>query len=326
MFSSRLWIWIVLLACMNGVAQAGPPLTPEEQRVMERYQRIRWQQGEGLYSIGSQATIRLPRGFQLADPAGAQDYMELNGNPPDPNCLGIVTLTDNPFTWFLVFTYTDTGRVDESDASSINPDELLKQIRDNTIVANEQRKRAAQEQLFVDGWITPPRYNTSTKRLEWACRMHSENGHLNANWDTRILGRHGVMSVKLVAPPDQIESLLPMVNGLLQGVAFKAGQDYASWQQGDKVAAFGMAALVTGSTTAVAAKLGFFQKFGLFIAKFFYVIVAAVGAVFWRFFGGSSDSATSADPLKAGNADSPFPPRPGLPAPSPQESEKAGEI
>lgn len=292
-------------------------LTPEQQRFLERYRQIRWQQGPGRFAVGSQATIQLPQGFQITDLAGASIYLSLHGNPSDSSLQSVVTKADDPITTFLVFTYADIGKVDDSDASSINADELLNQIRANTIATNELRKQAGQEQLFVDGWIIPPRYNTTTKRLEWACRSHSESGEPGANWDTRILGRSGVMSVKLVAPPEQIESLLPVINGLLQGFSYTHGNDYASWRSGDKVAAFGVAALVTGSTTAVAVKLGLFQKLWLFIAKFFYVIVPVLGGLCWRFLGGQPKKTASTKPSTGNPGSSSTPPWPALPPPPP---------
>lgn len=330
MFHRPFWMGILCLMGLNHIAGnllaalADPPPTAEKRRLIELSQQIRWQQGPGRFAVGSQATIQLPRGFQITDHAGAQIYMEIQGNPSNSSYQSIVTLTENPFVDFLVFMYDNSGKVDDSDANSIDANELLDQLRANTIAGNVQRKQAGQESLFVDGWIIPPHYNTAAKRLEWAYRMHSEKVYGNANWDTRILGRHGVMSVKLVASPDQIESILPGVNQLLQGFSFNTGSDYAAWRSGDKVAAFGVAALVTGSTTAVATKLGFFQKFGLFLAKFFYVIVAGLGAVFWRFFGGSSKRMSETDPLKAGTPDLTLPPRPALPAPRSPDSERAG--
>ncbi|ADG66920.1 Uncharacterized membrane-anchored protein-like protein [Planctopirus limnophila DSM 3776] len=324
MLQHRFWFTVVCILVFSGLperliaAPADPPLTPEQRRILERFQQISWQKGPGRFAVGPQATIQIPDGFQITNSAGAQIYMELSGNPPSANIQSVVTFTEEPFGFYLIFSYEDSGKVDDRDASNLNADELLKQLRENTNAGNAHRKQLGLEPLYIDRWIIPPRYNSTTKQLEWALRGHSESGNPVANWDTRILGRYGMMSVKLVMTnPDEIESVIPGVNQLLQGFSFNAGSDYASWQPGDKVAALGVTALVAGSTTAVAAKLGFFQKMGVFIFKYIYLILAALGAVGARFLGKSASNSSPSDSV-AMNRDSALPRPPTLPGPRPR--------
>ncbi len=324
MWQIRFWFTVVCILVFSGLperliaAPADPPLTSEQRRILERFQQISWQKGPGRFAVGPQATIQIPEGFQITNSAGAQIYVELNGNPPSADIQSVVTLTEEPFGLYLIFYYEDSGKVDDRDASTLNPEVILTQLRENTITGNTNRKQLGLEPLYIDRWIVPPRYNSTTKQLEWALRGHSESGNPIANWDTKILGRYGMMSVKLVMTnPDEIESVIPGVNQLLQGFSFNAGSDYASWQPGDKVAALGVTALVAGSTTAVAAKLGFFQKLGVFIFKYIYLILAAFGAIGARFIGKAASTSSTSDP-GVKNHDSALPRPPALPGPRPR--------
>ena len=54
--------------------------------------------------------------------------------------------------------------------------------------------------------------------------------------------------------------VVPLVKGILTGFRFREGQRYAEWRSGDKVAQYGLGALVVGGGTAVAAKTGLLAK------------------------------------------------------------------
>jgi uncharacterized membrane-anchored protein len=64
---------------------------------------------------------------------------------------------------------------------------------------------------------------------------------------------------------------------VLAGYDFNPGDRYSEFQEGDKVAAYGLGALVVGGAAAVAAKTGIWKALG----KFLWIGIAAVGAVVW---------------------------------------------
>ena len=96
------------------------------------------------------------------------------------------------------------------------------------------------------------------------------------NYNTRLLGRRGVMEVQLVVDPDKLSTSLPEFKQLLKGFQFKTGEKYAEYRQGDKLATYGLAALVTGGAVAVAAKTGLLTAAILFFKKFAKLLVVAV--------------------------------------------------
>ena len=130
--------------------------------------------------------------------------------------------------------------------------------------------------MTIVGWEMKPRYDETTHNLEWAIRGESE-GKPVVNFNTRLLGRKGVMRVTLVEDPSALEATLPLFKQALGGFSYKEGSRYAEFRSGDKVAKYGLSALVVGGAAAVAAKSGLLK--GLWK-----LIVAAVagGAAFLK--------------------------------------------
>ncbi len=128
------------------------------------------------------------------------------------------------------------------------------------------------------GWEQPPRYNGTTHNLEWAIRGECE-GRAILNYDTRLLGRKGVMQVKLIVSPDKFAATLPAFTNLLASHAFQTGESYAEYRRGDKLAKYGLAALITGGAAVGAAKLGLFASLAVFLKKAWKLVVIGVVAV-----------------------------------------------
>jgi len=68
----------------------------------------------------------------------------------------------------------------------------------------------------------------------------------------------------------------PKYKDSLAGFNFKTGNTYAEFRQGDKLAGYGLTALVAGGAAAVAVKTGLFK----YIGKFLIFILAGIAAFF----------------------------------------------
>jgi len=68
------------------------------------------------------------------------------------------------------------------------------------------------------------------------------------------------MSVNLVADPEELEAAAPACTKLLAGFSFNRGNTYAEFRKGDKIAKYGLTALITGGAAAVAIKSGLLPK------------------------------------------------------------------
>jgi uncharacterized membrane-anchored protein len=73
----------------------------------------------------------------------------------------------------------------------------------------------------------------------------------------------------------------------VKGFQYVSGQTYGEYQPGDHVAAYGLAALITGGAAAVAAKKGLFSVIGGFLVAAWKFVLAgflALGAWFKSLF------------------------------------------
>jgi len=168
--------------------------------------------------------------------------------------------------------------VKDDEKEDLNADKLLDSYRKGTEAQNKYRAESGLPLIHVVGWQTPPRYNPETHNLEWAIRGESEGEEI-LNYDTRLLGRRGVMSVKLIVSPEELNTTLPVFTNLMSGFRFKGGESYAEYKPGDKIAKIGLGALIVGGATVGAAKLGLLAWIGVFFKKFFKLIILGVVAV-----------------------------------------------
>jgi uncharacterized membrane-anchored protein len=94
------------------------------------------------------------------------------------------------------------------------------------------------------------------------------------------------MQVVLVDGPETIAQSQVQYQKVLTGFEFVAGQRYAEYKQGDKLAKYGLTALIAGGAAAVAVKTGLFR----YIWKGLVILFVAIGGFFKKLFGGGRRS------------------------------------
>ncbi|MBK8594325.1 MAG: DUF2167 domain-containing protein [Holophagales bacterium] len=260
--------------------------------------KIDWKQGPSTADLGGKvAELKVPEKFVFAGAEDTKRLMESFGNPADGTEVGFLAPADENESWFVVFEYHDVGFIKDADKEKIDADALLASIREGTEEANKVRKEKGMGTISVVGWAEPPRYDTVSHNLVWAIRGRGSDGHEVVNYNSRILGREGYTSATLVTDPETLATLKPQLAGILGGFSYKSGRRYSEWVAGDKVAAYGLTALVAGGAGAAAAKLGLFGVLGKFLAKGWKLVAAAVvalGAGAKKLFGGKSEPGTPA--------------------------------
>lgn len=97
------------------------------------------------------------------------------------------------------------------------------------------------------------------------------------NYNTYLLGRNGYFALDFITSLDRIEVEKPTARELLANLSFAPGKRYEDLNSStDKIAAYGIAALVGG---LVAKKLGLLALAALFVVKFVKVIALGAAAV-----------------------------------------------
>ena len=234
------------------------------------------------------ATLKLAPEYRYLESEDAQKVLEqLWGNPPDSDVLGLIlpsgekSLTDDA-SWAVVVTYSDDGHVSDEDAAKTDYTKLLKEMQEGTRDSNKERKKQGYPTVDLIGWAAPPRYDQASSKLYWAKELSFEgSAEHTLNYDIRALGRGGYLSLNAIAPISQLPKVEQGMQRVLGMTEFDPGHRYADFNSStDKVAAYGLAALVAGG---IAAKAGLFAKlFALLLAAkkiVFVAIAAVVGAV-----------------------------------------------
>ncbi|MES2981369.1 MAG: DUF2167 domain-containing protein [Verrucomicrobiota bacterium] len=273
----------LLLALASPLHSQEAQLRPENDTALKAHndfmQSLSWKT-EGKGSLGSRAEIAIPEGYRFLGAGDSSKLMKYYGNLSDGSELGF--LSPNEMEWFAVFEFDDVGYVKDDEKDKLDADEILKQLQEGQKLANEELTRQGHPTLNVLGWHTPPNYNPETKNLEWAIRLSSSDGGQVLNYNTKLLGRRGVMEVVLVCSEEQLPTVIPHYQSMLKGFSYKKEESYAAFTKGDKIAEYGLVGLIAGGGLLVAAKAGWLAKFG----KFIVIGLVAIGAFFKRLISG----------------------------------------
>ena len=265
-------------------------------------QEIKWTAGPTTAELGSNlARIDVPEGYVFAGGDETRKFMEMTGNPPSGEELGVIMPAEEGKNWFLLFEYDEVGYVKDDEKDKIDADAILESVREGTEASNEERKKLGGGEIHVTGWFEKPHYDAKSHNLVWAIEAKGEvDTDRSVNYDVRLLGRKGYISATLVTDPSSLQADLPHVQTLLSGFSFQEGKRYADFVSGDKVAEYGLTALIAGGAGAAAVKLGLFAYLGKLLAKggkLIILAVVALGAGIKKLFGGGKKEETGAPPI-----------------------------
>ena len=221
--------------------------------------KLKWQVGPNTQIIDNKATLKVPQYYLFLDKEETNKYSEISHNPT--NGKDSLFLSEK---FEAYFHFDAIGYV--KDNETIDADSLLSQYKEGVKVGNSERAKKGWDSLEVDGWFFKPQYDKEKRLLEWAFLLRNSKTQTPVvNYYTRILARTGVMSVLLVAKPEDMSAAIVDFKQKLNGFDFNAGEKYTEFKQGDKVAEYGLAALILGGAAAVATKKGFWAVLaGLF--------------------------------------------------------------
>lgn len=265
----RLFIFLALSCWVSGTAQE--PQSPQQQ---QQQPKIQWQDGPTVGHLGDIAEIKIPDGYRFTGKQGAQQVLVLTHNIPSGNELGALISKAENTEWFMIFEFHGTGYVKDDEKDKLDADALLKGMKEGTEQANEDRRKRGWRPLHVVGWDRAPYYDPATHNLTWALRVRGDDPKDEGavNHSIRLLGRKGNISVDLIASPTEYAASVPEFNNLISGFSYNQGSRYDDFRPGDKVAEYGLAALIAGGAGAVALKTGL-------LAKLWKLIVLAVAAI-----------------------------------------------
>lgn len=251
----------ISIAALTTYAQ---PSSADAERI---YRELQWLQPGGTGDIAGKATFKASNDYTFLSPADTDKFLKLNGNPPQGTS---VTIAPTKGDWFGVLSFSPDGYV--KDDESIDADALLKTLKSQNLAGNEEKRKQGYQTLTLEGWALAPRYDKQNQRLEWGTLLRAEDQSQLVNVSTRILGRSGYTAAILVTTPATLDSDLQDFKTALKSFEYVSGEKYSEWREGDKVAAYGLGALVLGGAAAAVSSKGGFKVIGV-------AIMAAVAAV-----------------------------------------------
>ena len=271
--------WAAVVCLFAGAmlrADDTPPGRPSPDQLAAIVSSLKWQTGPISIKDGL-AKINLTPDFRFLGPEEARKVLhQVWNNPDDPDLLGMIFPADkgplDDDAWAVTVNYEEGGYVKDTDADSINYADLLKTMQQQAKDANPEREKEGYPSLDLVGWAAPPRYDKATHKLYWAKDLKfGDTNQDTLNYDIRILGRRGVLVLGAISSMNDFAQIDTKVPQLLAMVDFQPGNTYAEFDpKVDKVAEYGLAALVAGGALAGAAKLG------LFGLLFKYIVVAVL--------------------------------------------------
>jgi uncharacterized membrane-anchored protein len=236
--------------------------------------------GPAEVKLADEATLKIPAGELFVPAAEANRVMVALGNTSDPQRQGLIIARDEKSPWLVDVGWTKEGYVRDGDAKDWQADAMLENLKDGTESENAQRIARGFPALEVTGWVEPPTYDAAKHQLVWSLGLRSKNAPAGQpqtiNYNTYALGRAGFFSLDLITGSDTIASDKQVARDLLGSLAFGGGHRYQDFNAStDKVAAYGLAALV--GVVAVK-KLGLLAALGVFLLKIWKIGLLALAA------------------------------------------------
>jgi uncharacterized membrane-anchored protein len=243
------------------VDQGAPPADSAEGAAAAP--RLPWQPGPKPIDLGHGIKLDLPEGNAFLAQPEAGKLMEKMGNLHNDDMLGLVVSTNDADEYLVTLDYEDTGHI--KDDESLDGKELLESIREGEEEYNEERKKLGFNAIHAAGWDEEPHYDKQKHELIWGLLVESADGG-SINYNTRILGRTGFVSLNLLTDKQHLAQYKPAGALLLSKTRFEAGKRYEDFNSStDKVAEYGLTGLVLGGAglgLAKIAKIGLLAKFG----------------------------------------------------------------
>jgi uncharacterized membrane-anchored protein len=239
----------------------------------------------GTITIGDNiAQVQTPEGYSFLGAKDARFVLkDLWGNPDDENILGMLIPKNAGITdtggWAVVYSYEESGHVKDDDAEGINYDDLLDEMKKQTIAASAERTKMGYKSIELVGWAKKPFYDKETHKLHWAKEIKFENSTSNTlNYNIRMLGRKGVLVMNIVSEMSGLPVVESNIEKILGSTNFTAGNTYSDFNSStDKIAEYGIGGLIAGG---VLLKTGILAKLGLLLIKLWKLIAVSIAGAF----------------------------------------------
>lgn len=245
-------LWHALaLALLPAAALAAPGNDKEHEAALAAATKSQVA-GPATVQLRDQAVLKLPAGHIYVPPPAAAQLLQSLGNRTDDKLAGVVVPAADA-GWFAVIQVHQEGHVRDDGAQDMDHDRMLRSLKAGTEAGNAERERRGIPAIEVAGWAEEPRYDKRNHQLVWSAATRrkgaGDGDATGVNYNTYALGRQGYISLNMVTGRKELQQNKAAAHALLAAMQYKPGKRYADFDAGsDKVAPYGLAALVTGDT------------------------------------------------------------------------------
>ncbi len=289
----------VSMLAAQSTAQSAP-LSPQEQAAMDQLAReveqLKPQSGKISIPEGK-LELDLGQKYVFYSAADARKILvDIWGNPPEAveGTLGMVMPAgSSPLSdaWGAIISFEDSGYVSDEDAADSDYNSLLADIQAGQDATNEERVAQGYPAMKLVGWAEHPTYNKGSHSVVWAQDIDVSTEDVNTlNYDVRMLGRYGAVSINFVSTMDKLLEIKAASQQFVTHATFADGARYADFNEAtDKVAEYGVGGLVAAGLGLGAAKklglLGIILAFGKKGLVLLLPLFAGIAALYRRLFG-----------------------------------------
>jgi uncharacterized membrane-anchored protein len=242
--------------------------------------------GKGL------AIINISKGFKFLNAEQSKFVLHnIWGNPERDDILGMIFPdTSSPFdagSFVFIISFEEDGFVKDDDADKIDYNDLFNEMKKLEPGTNKEREKQGYEPIKMIGWASTPYYDKKGKVLHWARELQFGNNEEHTlNYDVRVLGRKGILSLNAIASIHNLDLVKNNIDKVLAMPEFTAGNRYSDFDESsDKIAEYGLGALVAGGILAKTGGLALIGKFFLAAWKFILIGIVALWGTIKKFFG-----------------------------------------
>jgi uncharacterized membrane-anchored protein len=275
-----------LLAAVSALALGGSAIadpTPQEMDELRAMHPVT----PDATRLPSHSTIgHLRAGFNVLLGHDAVRFREIADGTAFPNTEAEAINQEG--TSELVYSWFNDGYVSIDDWKTLNPDELLNAVKENTAASNDVRRSKGIPTLEVVGWKQRPTFDQTNNAVTWAIDGRDSKGAEVINAIALKLGRFGYERITWIVDPTLYSSSdLALA---VKDFNFDQGARYGDYEVGkDRIAAYGVAGLVAGVVAGKVANAGMLaalvvagKKFAVFIGIGVVALLSRVKSLFRR--------------------------------------------
>ncbi len=240
-------------------------------------------EGPATISLIDQGSLHLPEDYLFIPKNEASAVMKANGTLTKPSFVGVIFDKKDDIHGLIMVEFIKSGYLRDVNAKNWTADELMKMksLKKKNDEANKDRVTNSSSPVEIVDWIEPPKYDAPTHKLVWS--ILAKNKEISSEqmvlYNTSVLGREGYFNFNLITSNSSIAQGKYIVHKILSSLRFNNGKRYEDFNEStDRVAEYGLAALITG---IAAKKLGLLALAGVFLIKIWKIAIVIPIILLW---------------------------------------------